>query len=115
MDNHDHGRTGNLHASIDLKTGMLIGANTRTMDGSGLKTVPMHPVTGKLFEGFQMPLWKEACQLATETAYNFLPLRIVGWDIAISPNGPCLIEGNAWADPNDFEGAGKILASLRIE
>ena len=57
-------------------------------------------------------LWKESCQLAIETARNFLPLRIVGWDIAITPNGPSIVEGNAWADPFRFDGAGDVLAPV---
>ena len=111
-DNHAHGVAGNLVARVDLEKGTLRSATIMTIDGSGDQTVPRHPTTGLPFEGFQLPMWKESCQLVTETARNFLPLRTVGWDIAITPNGPFIIEGNPWADPFYFDGAADILAPL---
>ncbi|MFQ5644342.1 MAG: sugar-transfer associated ATP-grasp domain-containing protein [Thiogranum sp.] len=111
-DNHDHGKTGNLVAQVDLQTGTLRPASIMTDDGSGEKTVLAHPVTGTPFEGFQMPLWKETCQLARQAAREFLPLRTVGWDIAITPDGPFIVEGNAWSDPFCFEGVRDIMTAL---
>ena len=50
-------------------------------------------------EGFQLPVWTEACQLAREAARLFLPLRFVGWDIALTETGPVLVEANWNSDP----------------
>lgn len=111
-DNHDHGKSGNLVTHIDLKKGALLPATIMTVDGSGEQTVLRHPTTGMLFEGFQVPFWKESCELAMEAARKFLPIRTVGWDIAITPKGPLLIEGNDRADPFHFDGAGNVMAPL---
>ncbi|MFQ5644006.1 MAG: sugar-transfer associated ATP-grasp domain-containing protein [Thiogranum sp.] len=112
VDNHDHGSTGNLHVPIDLGTGKLRVASIMTKDGSGEKTVLNHPGTGVPFEGFRLPLWDETRQLAMQAAFRFLPLRIIGWDIAITPEGPYIIEANAWADPFCYAGIADIVAAL---
>ena len=39
--------------------------------------------------------------LAEQAARAFLPLRTVGWDIAVTPEGPTLIEGNPFWDPSN--------------
>ena len=38
-------------------------------------------------------------KLAEQAALQFLPLRTIGWDIAITPGGPSILEGNVWWDP----------------
>lgn len=40
-------------------------------------------------------LWEEAFALVRGAAPHFLPLRTLGWDIAITPDGPMIIEANA--------------------
>ena len=59
----------------------------------GASILDRHPDTGILFEGFLIPFFREAVQLA-EDAAELIPLTAVGWDIAIGTNGPILIEGN---------------------
>ena len=101
-DNHDHGKSGNLLAEVSLGNGRLKPAVTMTPDVSGLRTVFSHPKTGVSFEGFPIPLWDEACVLAKEAALKFMPLRTIGWDIALTPNGPSIVEGNWNSDPPSF-------------
>jgi hypothetical protein len=55
-----------------------------------------HPETGLKFAGFRLPLWKEVLSLSEEAAYKFLPLRTVGWDLAITEKDVKLIEANAY-------------------
>ena len=99
IDNYDHGRTGNLEAAISRDSGTLKPALTMRESGMGMKTVETHPATGMVFEGFRLPLWPETCALAREAAIKFLPSRAFGWDVALTPDGPVLIEGNWNADP----------------
>jgi hypothetical protein len=84
---------------ICLATGRINWMRTARPDGVGLVEVTRHPVTGAVLPGFQLPLWPEACALARRAALSFRPLLTVGWDIAFTPDGPLLIEGNAWWDP----------------
>jgi len=112
-DNHDHGRTGNLLSDIILDKGTLTSAVKFTPNASGITTVTSHPKTGISFEGFNIPLWDDVCTLAKEASLKFLPLRIIGWDIAVTPNGPYIIEGNIFADPpNQHQNMDVILSKI---
>ena len=98
VDNFKHGATGNLLATVSLDDGSLRTGITHA-PGGGILEVPRHPETGVIFGGFRLPYWVEACALARRAAAVFLPVRMVGWDVALSPAGPLLIEGNFWPDP----------------
>jgi hypothetical protein len=58
-----------------------------------------HPKTGAPFADFQLPHWQEARKLAEHAAVLFLPLRTIGWDLALTDDGPLLLQGNAEWDP----------------
>lgn len=53
-----------------------------------------HPETGVRFDGFQIPFYREAVQLCEKAALEEPHMRYVGWDVAITEQGPVLIEGN---------------------
>lgn len=109
MDNHDHGKTGNLLAEILLENGTIKRAATMTNDGSGMKVVKIHPDTNISFEGFQVPDWNEVCELAKNAALKFLPIRTIGWDIGVTAEGPFLVEGNARYDPPSYHRAMDVI------
>lgn len=97
-DNISDGDTGhvtrNIVASPDLDSGELARAWTVLPDETGIAAAESHPVTSEPVAGFRIPHWQEACELVRRAAIRFLPLRTVGWDVAITPSGPVLIEGN---------------------
>ena len=62
-----------------------------------LERFDVHPVTGTAFVGFQLPMWDEV--LATvrsiaRKAYLLPQCHYLGWDVALTPDGPAVIEGN---------------------
>lgn len=87
VDNFHHGGTA---YPIDLDTGIITG---RGIDLYG-NPVLRHPVSGMVMPGFCIPHWellkKQVCRAAV------LPPNVgyVGWDVAITPDGVELIEGN---------------------
>lgn len=88
----DNMAAGNLAAPVDMETCKVSGPGvysdiTRTDEA-------IHPITGKAIEGFQIPFWPEALEMARQAALHTPENRSVGWDIAITPAGPELIEGN---------------------
>ena len=98
-DNFSMGTKGNLIGIGDPQIGVLTGARTLHPSGSGLISIDRHPVTGIPFRGFRIPLWSEAIDLAKK-AHRFFPeFGALGWDIALTSDGPKLIEANAWWDP----------------
>ena len=53
-----------------------------------------HPLTHTSFQGFAVPMFSEAVELCLKAAQVKPGLAYIGWDAAITPNGPVLIEGN---------------------
>lgn len=53
-----------------------------------------HPTNGLVFSGFEIPLYEEAKALALRAAMVEPRLGYLGWDVAITPDGPILVEGN---------------------
>lgn len=53
-----------------------------------------HPATGFPFAGFRVPYFREAVDLCRQAALVEPRMRYIGWDVAITPDGPVLVEGN---------------------
>lgn len=62
--------------------------------------VSIHPGIGKSLIGFDIPRWEELKKFARNAAKVVPQVRWVGWDIALTPKGFELIEGNHDADPD---------------
>jgi hypothetical protein len=57
-----------------------------------------HPVTGVEVAGRPVPCWDQVVALA-QRAHRVASDRVlVGWDIAVTPQGAILLEGNAYPD-----------------
>ena len=95
------GLKGNIEAPVTLNTGRLQNANRIPGTGAEIVTIPIHPKTKTAFAGFELPFWSEARRLVERTALLFLPVRTIGWDVALTPNGPVVVEGNVWWDPTE--------------
>jgi len=85
----------NFHAKgmilrIDMETGKLIGNG---MDKDNQEYAE-HPTTGVRFDGFQIPCFQEAKEMVLKASLESDKILVVGWDVAISENGPVIIEGN---------------------
>jgi hypothetical protein len=97
-DNHVHGVTGNLIVDLDHRTGAMLKAQRET-PGEGYVEVTRHPDTGRVLAGEHIPMWDEVLDLVRRSARAVAPVRTVGWDVAVTPTGPVLVEGNFWYDP----------------
>ena len=90
----DNVSSGGLFAALDLATGKLVlPARKYFKSGGGLYT--SHPDTGRTFADFTVPFFRDVLDIAIECCRH-LPYKLVGWDIAVSENGPVIIEGNDW-------------------
>ena len=85
---------GGIAAHIDPETGIT---DTTAISNQGTEYL-LHPRSGKPFPGFVVPHWQEACDLVLAAAREVPDMRYIGWDVAITENGVCLIEGNDRAD-----------------
>lgn len=84
------------------KGGIAVGINT---DNGTLKKVGIikpefgtstyeHPNSHIIFDGYKIPYYQQAEKLAVELHKRLYRCHSVGWDIAITENGPCFIEAN---------------------
>lgn len=84
-------------APVDLGTGVL-GLLPSDKRADALDFFDHHPVTGARVSGTLLPEWSEVRALALQAHQVFADRFIIGWDIAVTPTGPVLIEGNAYPD-----------------
>ncbi len=83
---------GSMIAPVDEKTGIV--GQCRIGTGPDARDIETHPVSGRAFKGLQVPCWDEACRMATEAHALFPEFGVIGWDVAMTPEGPSLIECN---------------------
>lgn len=55
-----------------------------------------HPITLQKIIGFKVPFYEEACELVKKAAKELPTIKYIGWDIAITDEGPVIIEGNSF-------------------
>lgn len=60
--------------------------------GKGKET--HHPDSGVKFEGYYIPLLKEAIEITSRIHYFLNDIHSIGWDIALTEEGVQIIEGN---------------------
>ena len=89
----DNASLGGCFVGIDFQTGCLHALGNRSLEFGG-DICEVHPTTGFRFNGFEIPFFAEAKSLVTQAALVAAGNRLVGWDVAILPDGPALIEGN---------------------
>lgn len=88
----DNTGRGGMLCRVDAETGKIRSVATDDY----FNVFSAHPDTGVVFEGYQLPMVQEAIALAKEAAKVLPQMRHVGWDVAITPDGPVIIEGNEY-------------------
>jgi hypothetical protein len=85
-------RPGNLACHVDPGTGEILGA--RTKDALGTTEHTVHPESGAPLVGESIPMWGRLIDLVHRCAPIFAPVRYQSMDIAVTEDGPVLIEIN---------------------
>lgn len=62
-------------------------------DATG-KYYDKHPYTKTVFNGFEIPMFAEAVEMCKKAALVCPHVGYIGWDVAITPTRPVLVEGN---------------------
>jgi hypothetical protein len=88
----DNMAAGNLAAAVDSQTGVVYGK--AVYSDITKADMEVHPLTGKRIIGFKIPFWDKIREMAVDAALHTPENRSVGWDIAVTADGPELIEGN---------------------
>lgn len=74
---------------MDIEAGKLVGNGIDKKLNESEKSI-----TNIKFDGFQIPYWEEIEEMVLKAALVNDKVNLVGWDVAISKNGPLIIEGN---------------------
>ncbi len=84
---------GSMIGEIDNASGVL--RQCRRGSGPDQEVIEAHPVSGRSFREVRIPFWADTVDLACR-AHHLLPaFGVFGWDIAITDDGPLIIECNA--------------------
>ena len=86
----DNFNSGGMSAPVDVDTGII----THPGYDKDQMTYETHPMTGTKIVGYQLPCWKEACDMCLEAAKIVPEVGYIAWDVAISDKGPVFVEGN---------------------
>jgi len=85
-------RDGNMLAALAPDTGTVI----RVASGLAHKsqTHENHPDTDATLTGFTLPFWGQPVALVLQAATVLPDLRLIGWDIALTTDGPVIVEAD---------------------
>lgn len=87
-----NGFSGGLFLPFD-QTGKLGRYGVKEMVWGG-GVYERHPNTGRRFADCLIPCFEDVIRLAIRSHETMPTVRSIGWDIAITPSGPIVIEGN---------------------
>lgn len=86
----DNFNSGGMMTRIDLITGKIM---YEAVDQNNT-VFHKHPITGTEIVDFQIPMWNECLELTKQAANRVPQVAYIGWDVAVTPIGPVLVEGN---------------------
>jgi hypothetical protein len=108
----DNFAAGGIAAGVNLDTGVLTTGVVKT---DFVQRILRHPDSGASIAELALPYWRDVCDLAVSAHRTFPSMVSVGWDVAITPGGPILVEGNAvWCVDLAQMSAAKPLADTPI-
>jgi hypothetical protein len=88
----DNWHFGGIIVGIDINTGNLMRYGIQPTKCANKLT--KHPDSNLEFDGFKIPFFQDALRIAKILHSELYGVYTVGWDIAITENGPVVIEGN---------------------
>lgn len=102
-----------IAADVDPDTGAL----RRLQQGGGLRAVLSDGAdrAGRSLIGWRIPHWDAAVEACRRGAELFREVQLIGWDVAIGPDGPVILEGN-WGPGHGMyqSGAGRGAMELAL-
>lgn len=95
IDNFESGTLGNLLAAVDIDDGRVL----RVIQGYGLslKNLACHPDSGLSFDNLILPDWSEVKDTVLKAARLLPRFGFQHWDVALTDQGPVLIEVNLFS------------------
>jgi hypothetical protein len=97
----DNTSQGGISAPLNPDSGTVFkGAHTYAKHEPDQPVYETHPDTGSRINGMKIPYWEDAVELIVKACGVVGGCTTLGWDVAITPDGPVLLEVNDRWDPN---------------
>ena len=110
----DNSSSGGFFVGVNMNEGTLKKEGHYLLDYGG-NVVHKHPDSNFKFEEFKVPYFKEACEEVLK-GIKVIPDRFIGWDVAITANGPIIVEANSGPHLLSVEmGYGGLLRNQHIK
>ncbi len=85
---------GSIYVGINLEKDCLKADGYCSLDVKDQSIVHKHPDSGVVFQDYPIPGLKAAVELCLKAHKLLYFNHIVGWDVAITDNGPVIVEAN---------------------
>lgn len=92
------GGGGNVDCAVDVESGRLY-YTIEFNSWNDIRSITHHPDSKIAIEGITIEGWQQIVTKVKEFQARMPQLKIIGWDVAITDNGPMIIELNNWWDP----------------
>ena len=100
----DNFSTGGVGYPVNLEHGLIETFGVQITNRH--RPIYIHPGTDIVMVGKKIPYWEEVIKMIKEAATVVPQLRYVGWDVAVTQQGPLIIEGNPSPGFGLLEGIG---------
>jgi hypothetical protein len=91
-------REGNMLGAVDLESGSLVRIVSGT--GANFRSLDVDPESATVLKGSALPDFASARTLCLDAAAHFAGIRTQSWDVALTADGPVLLELNFGGDVN---------------
>lgn len=91
------GSGGNVDCAVNLETGELYNA-LQFNSWKDIQKIEKHPDSGVQLNGLVINNWSEIKKRVLAMQGQIPYLKTIGWDVALTDNGPVIIEINNWWD-----------------
>lgn len=91
------GSGGNVDCAIDITSGRLYNV-LEFNSWEDIKSITHHPDSKTQIEGCYIENWEAIVKQVCDYQARIPQLKVIGWDIAITDDGPIVIEINNWWD-----------------
>ena len=88
----DNAHAGGIVVPFNNETGKLCAEGLQLIDNGG-GVFYKHPDMGIIFDNLQIPHYIQVKKIVTK-ASSLFKFPFLGWDVALTPNGPIIVEAN---------------------
>jgi len=88
----DNAHKGGIVVPLNIENGKMYAEGIQLIDNGG-GIFYKHPDTGVVFENLQIPHYIQIKKMVFKAASLF-KFPLLGWDVAVTPSGPIIIEAN---------------------